>query len=140
MDGFADGAAGQYSLRQYMEETSFKYRGLHLQHELHWKRVVDNVNHRTVYMRGSYVQAGYFFHHLYPRIPRQLEIGGRYAFVDPNTAQSRDLQRETSVVVNWFFEGHNNKLTFDTSRYSLGEGARAGLVDQQVRMQWDVTF
>ena len=74
LDGFEPGLLGQYSLRQFMEEAAMKYRGFSLQHELHWKRIEDNVNVQTTFMRGSYVQAGYFFHYLFPRIPKQLEL------------------------------------------------------------------
>ena len=140
LDGFELGEPGQYSLRQFMEEATMKYRGLSLQHELHWKRIKDNVNFSTTYMRGSYVQAGYFFHYLFPRIPKQLEIGARWGFVDPDRAQDNDLQKEAALVVNWFFYGHGNKLTFDTSRYSLGRVNAPDLNDTQIRLQWDVSF
>ncbi len=140
LDGFELGERGQYSLRQFMEEATMKYRGLSLQHELHWKRIKDNVNISTTYTRGSYVQAGYFFHHLFPRIPKQLEIGGRWGFVDPNRDRGNDLQKEAALVVNWFFYGHGNKLTFDTSRFSLGQINAPDLSDTQVRLQWDVSF
>jgi len=140
VDGFELGEPGQYSLRQFMEESTLKYRGFSLQHELHWKRIKDNVNISTTYMRGSFVQAGYFFHYLFPRIPKQLEIGGRWGFVDPNRDRGNDLQKEAALVVNWFFYGHGNKLTFDTSRYSLGQISEPDLNDTQVRLQWDVSF
>ena len=140
LDGFQAGQPGQYSLRQFMEEATMKYRGLSLQHELHWKRIKDNVNINTTCMRGSYVQAGYFFHYLFPRIPKQLEIGARWGIVDPNRARGNDLQKEAALVVNWFFYGHGNKLTFDTSRYSLGQASGPDLNDTQMRLQWDVSF
>ncbi len=140
LDGFEAGQPGQYSLRQFMEEATMKYRGLSLQHELHWKRIKDNVNISTTCMRGSYVQAGYFFHYLFPRIPKQLEIGARWGIVDPNRARGNDLQKEAALVVNWFFYGHGNKLTFDTSRYSLGQVSGPDLNDTQMRLQWDVSF
>jgi phosphate-selective porin OprO/OprP len=140
VDGFELGEPGQYSLRQFMEESSVKYRGCSLQHELHWKRIKDHVNISTTYMRGSFVQAGYFFHYLFPRIPKQLEVGARWGFVDPNRDRGNDLQKEAALVVNWFFYGHGNKLTFDTSRYSLGQINEPDLNDTQVRLQWDVSF
>ena len=43
-------------------------------------------------------------------------------------------------MVNWFFYGHGNKLTFDTSRYSLGQLNAPDLNDTQMRLQWDVSF
>ena len=109
LDGFEPGLLGQYSLRQFMEEAAMKYRGFSLQHELHWKRIEDNVNVQTTFMRGSYVQAGYFFHYLFPRIPKQLELGARYALVDPNRVRPDDLQKELAFVANWFFYGHGEQ-------------------------------
>ncbi|MDA1313409.1 MAG: porin [Acidobacteria bacterium] len=140
LDGFALGRPGQYALRQFMEEATMKYRGLSLQHELHWKRVEDTATTKMTYMRGGYVQAGYFFHHVLPQIPKQLEVGTRYAMVDPNRTRGNDLQKELAFVANWFFYGHGNKLTFDTSRFSLGQLEGSDLKDTQVRLQWDVSF
>jgi len=140
MDGFEAGAPGQYSLRQYLTEAAFKQQGFSLQQEFHWKRVTDSVNSTETHMRGSYVQAGYFFNEIYSKIPRQLEFAGRYAFVDPSTRRSNDLIHETGIVANWFFKGHADKLSVDVSRYSLAAvesnlGSRVG-----VRVQWDATF
>jgi len=42
--------------------------------------------------------------------------------------------------VNWFMEGHSNKLTFDVGRYGLVQANGTGRSVVQVRMQWDVTF
>ena len=139
-DAFQAGAPGQYSLRQYLAEAAYKQRGFSFQQEFHWKRVIDNVNSTETHLRGSYVQAGYFFNEIYSKIPRQLELAGRYAFVDPQTGRSNDLIHETGVVANWFFMGHADKLSVDVSRYSLAAvesnlGSRIG-----VRVQWDASF
>lgn len=140
MDGFEAGAPGQYSLRQSLTEVAFKQKGFSLQQEFHWKRVIDNVNLIETHLRGSYVQAGYFFNEIHRKIPRQLELAGRYAFVDPQKGRSNDLIHETGVVANWFFKGHDDKLSVDVSRYSLRAaegnlGSRVG-----VRVQWDASF
>ncbi len=140
LDGFEAGAPGQYSLRQYMTEAAFKQQGFSFQNEFHWKRVRDNVNAIETRMRGSYVQAGYFFHEIFRKVPRQFEVAGRYAFVDPRMGRSNDSIHETTVVANWFFKGHDDKLSVDVSRYSLAPdqgnlGSRVG-----VRVQWDASF
>jgi hypothetical protein len=140
LDGFQAGTPGQYSLRQYLTEAAFKQRGFSLQQEFHWKRVRDDANSTEAHMRGSYVQAGYFFNEIYRKIPRQLEFAGRYAFVDPRNGRSNDLIHETGIVANWFFKGHDDKLSVDVSRYSLAAaeshlGSRVG-----VRVQWDASF
>lgn len=140
LDGFEAGVPGQYSLRQYLLEAVFRQRGFSYQQEFHWKRVDDNVNIRRTNMRGSYMNAGYFFNEIYSKVPRQLELAGRYAFVDPQTSGSNDMIHEVGVVANWFFSGHRDKLSFDVSRYSLmteNDGRRSKI---GARVQWDVSF
>lgn len=140
LDGFEAGVPGQYSLRQYLLEAAFRQRGFSYQQEFHWKSVEDNVNIRTTNMRGSYMNAGYFFNEIYSKVPRQLEFAGRYAFVDPRTSGSDDMIHEVGVVANWFFSGHGDKLSFDVSRYSLmteNDGRRSKI---GARLQWDVSF
>lgn len=140
MDGFQAGAPGQYSLRQYLAEAAFKQRGFSLQQEFHWKSVVDNVTAERTNLRGSYVQAGYFFNEIVRQIPRQLEFAGRYAFVDPRTGRSGDLLHETNVVANWYFKGHADKISVDVSRYSLIGENDAQRSKVGVRVQWDASF
>lgn len=140
LDGFAAGLPGQYSLRQQVEEVAFKRRGLSIQHEWHWKRIFDNVQHRATRLRGSYLQSGYFFHETWSRIPEQLEIAGRVAFVDPDAARPGDHLSETAAAVNWFFRGHGDKLTFDVGRYSVQQNGGTPQSRIGVRGQWDVTF
>ncbi|MCP5119809.1 MAG: porin, partial [bacterium] len=138
LDGFEPGAPGQYSVKQAMGEFFLKYRGLSVQNEVHWKSIYDNVNARRSNLRGSYAQAGYFPHAVIDWVPRPLEVGYRYGFVDPQTAGN--LRQEHTFVVNWFFEGHDNKLTFDVSRLSLARIGRPDLSDVRFRAQWDVHF
>jgi hypothetical protein len=86
------------------------------------------------------VQAGYFPHGAIRRAPRQPEVGYRYAFVDPASSRPGDLLQEHTAVINWFFEGHNNKLTFDAGRVSLAEAGRPDLHGVRFRAQWDIHF
>ena len=140
LDGFSAGEPGQYSIRQELVEAAFKYRGFSTQNEYHWKRVRDNVSGRVVPLRGAVVQGGYFLHEAWKAVPRQLEIGVRKAFVAPDARVSAVRRREIAAVANWFFEGHDNKLTVDFSRFSLGRSAGADMHDVQVRTQWEYTF
>ena len=140
LDGFEAGRPGQYSIRQEVIEAAFRRRGFSAQGEYHWKRLHDNVLGKAVSMRGAVVQAGYFPSEIWRAIPRQLEVGARKAFVDPDSSVSCNRQREIAFVANWFFEGHRNKLTFDVSRYALSRTAAANLDVTQIRAQWDYTF
>jgi phosphate-selective porin len=140
LDGFEEGEPGQYDLRQFVEEAAFKYRGLSFQHELHWKNVEDRVNETTTHLRGSYVQVGYFPWARSGSPLEPLEVAFRYAWVDPDTAVPRDSRTELTLAANWFFSGHNNKVTWDVSRLTLEQGEGPRLDDSRVRVQWDISF
>lgn len=137
---------GQFRVEGMVEEFAFKWRGLSVQHEYHWKQIKDAgiaegaTGHRTNLM-GSYSQIGYFPHYLLAAIPKPLEVGFRYAFVDPNVFVEDDNRQEYSLVFNWFFEGHRNKLTMDTSWLTQQDPAvPKALNEQRFRLQWDVSF
>lgn len=146
LPGFKVGKAGQYKVEQMMEEFRFKWRGFSLQNELHWKQVADTLKAeqdpgRITRMMGSYVQAGYFPHYAISAVPKQLEFAIRYAFVDPDTARSHDLQQELTAALNWFFAGHSNKLTFEMSHLTVADPVKLiEQAEQRARMQWDISF
>jgi len=140
LDGFEPGLPGQYGLLQQLEETAFQFRGISIQHELHWKRVRDHLSGRRVRMRGGYWNVGYFLHQSFRKIPRRLEVAGRYAFVDPAVGVGGDRIGELGGAVNWFFNGHNNKLTLDVSRYGLVDASGRQRSRVGARLQWDVSF
>ena len=140
LDGYEIGLPGQFAVRQAAEDFVLKYRGLFLQHEFHWKRVRDRINHRITSMSGATVQGGYFFHYLAAWVPKQLELGLRYATVDQDHARLYDRISESGFVANWFMQGHNNKLTIDATRYRLVRPNGAHESTVQIRLQWDVSF
>jgi phosphate-selective porin len=143
----SDSAAtdGQYRVQGMMEEFAFKWRGLSIQHEYHWKEVKDDkipegaAGYKTNLM-GSYAQIGYFPHYLIPVIPKPLEIAFRYAFVDPNVSAKNDKLSTYTTAINWFFAGHRNKLTIDGTWFTLAQPVGKDLNEQQIRLQWDVSF
>lgn len=139
LDGYTNpdnAKSGQFNIKQIMGEFAFKYHGLSLQQEYHWKKIKDNVNDTKTNLMGAYTQVGYFPHYLIPIIPKPLETAFRYAYVDSNTSQSNDIRQEYTVALNWFFFGHNNKITVDVSHLTLG----SNLADNRARLQWDITF
>lgn len=140
LPGLAAGQDGQYRINQMMEEVRFKWRGFSMQHEMHWKEVVDTFKSqgdpaRKTNMMGGLVQVGYFPHYLFPLIPKNLEFAGRYAFVDPNTGFKSDQQQEASGVMTYFFNGHLNKVNFQVSHLTIGNQS-----NQRYWLQWDLTF
>ena len=143
----SDGNAtpGQFKVSGMMEEFAFKWRGLSIQHEYHWKEVKDNniaegAPGRKTNLMGSYAQMGYFPHYLIPIIPKPLEIAFRYAFVDPNVSAKNDTLSAYTTAINWFFAGHRNKLTLDGTWFTLAQPRGKDENEQQIRLQWDVSF
>ena len=140
LPGFATGQDGQYRINQMMEEVRFKWLGFSLQHEMHWKEIIDTFkvqgdSTKKTNLMGGLVQAGYFPHYIFPIIPRNLEFAGRYAFVDPNVNFNGDLQQEASGVMTYFFNGHLNKVNFQVSHLTVQNQS-----DQRFWLQWDITF
>ena len=147
LDGFespANAASDQYDINQVVQEFAFKYRGFSAQQEYHRKRIKDRVNGTRSELTGGYAQAGYFFHNLFPAIPEPLEFAVRYAKVEEPNAMNLafDNEREELTIgANWFFAGHNSKITVDFSRLTLDDGY-LGLDEpgNRLRVQWDVSF
>jgi phosphate-selective porin len=147
LDGFespANAASNQFEIDQYVGEFAFKYRGLSIQNELHEKTITDRAAGTKHELTGGYLQAGYFFHHIFPKVPAPLEVAMRVAYVDEPNAIDRNFENtreELTIGANWFFSGHNNKLTVDLSRLTVDDGL-LGLNDSEnrLRFQWDVSF
>lgn len=140
--GAAGAQNGQYEIQQMMEEVHFKWKGFSLLHELHAKEIKDTLNNdaRTKLL-GGFVQAGYFPHAFMDFIPTGIEFAGRYAVVDMDTSRDNDKQTEFSAVINYFLEGHFNKLSLQFSRLSVKDPVRLQK-DAENRMwaQWDFSF
>jgi len=133
--------AGQYEIRQMMEEIHFKWNGFSLLHELHAKNIKDTVNNRETDLLGGLLQAGYFPSKVLNFFPENVEIAGRFALVDMDTDRSYDKQAELSGVINYFMEGHFNKLSLQLSRLSVEDPIKREK-DAETRFwaQWDLSF
>ncbi len=147
LDGFTSPGAAiadQFKVEQAVQEFAYKWRGLSIQQELHRKEVTDRLTDIKSDLTGGYIQSGYFFHNLFPSIPKPLEFAIRYAFVDePNALDPRaeNERQELTLAANWFFSGHNNKLTLDFSRLRLEDDVlNRRESENRARLQWDVSF
>lgn len=147
LGGFASPSTAvhdQYEIDQYVQELAFKWKGFSLQQEWHHKTITDTLTDEEYDLTGGYLQSGYFFHHLISAIPESLEFAARYAFVEEpnkeNLAIDNDRQ-EITLAANWFFKGHNNKLTLDWSHLSLDDNRLNDKESEsRIRLQWDVSF
>jgi phosphate-selective porin len=134
----------QFNIEQAVQEFAFKYRGFSIQQEYHRKFIRDRVVGSKNDLTGGYLQTGYFFHNLIDAVPAPLELAVRYAFVEePNEVdRTFDNEREEFTLgANWFFAGHNNKLTLDYSFLKVDDGFTG--IDEdanRIRFQWDVSF
>ena len=147
LDGFtspANAVDGQFKVEQMMQEFAFKWQGLSIQQEFHWKTVEDRVAGTKSDFTGAYAQAGYFFHQLIPAVPEELELAFRYAFVEePNELDrsAENKREEFTLGANWFYAGHNNKITADFSHLTLEDGfVNRDVSDNRFRVQWDVSY
>jgi len=138
----AGAQAGQYKIDQLMEEVHFKYKGFSLLHELHAKRIKDTLNNDAeTNLLGGFVQAGFFPHQQINFIPKEIELAGRYAFVDMDTDRNNDKQTEFSAVINYFLEGHFNKLSLQLSRLSVEDPIKLEEeAENRLWAQWDLSF
>jgi phosphate-selective porin len=131
-------------VEQWMQEFAFKWNGLAIQQEYHEKEVEDKSTGLTHNYKGMYAQVGYFFHGLIPAVPEGLELAVRYAFVDaPDVTNlgTDDDREEYTIGLNYFFAGHNNKVTIDYSYLTLDDESSGQKVsDNRIRLQWDISF
>ena len=141
---------GQYRIYQAVAEFAYKHQGFSTQNEFHWKNIQDTTlsagqpgNDNDLY--GLYTQFGYFFNEIWSEFPEPLELAVRYAWLrEPNSQNLAvdDERQEFTVGANWFFNGHNNKLTLDYSYLTLNENDFFGgdATGSRVRLQWDISF
>ena len=147
LDGFtraAQAQSDQFEIEQYVQEFAFKYRGFSFQQEWHRKFIDDRVLDRSDDLTGFYAQAGYFPHHIFQGFPAPLELAVRYGYVEEPNATDRDFlneREEFTLGANWFFSGHNNKITLDFSKLTLDDDLLSrDFSENRVRLQWDVSF
>jgi phosphate-selective porin len=152
LDGFdsvSSAANGQHRIYQAVAEFAYKHQGFSTQNEFHWKSITDKsmmigAPGRESDLYGLYTQFGYFFNEVWPSFPEELELACRYAWLrEPNEGlRTVDNERqEFTVGANWFFSGHNNKITLDYSYLTLDDDVMG--IDKsasRVRLQWDISF
>jgi phosphate-selective porin OprO/OprP len=134
----------RFDIEQYVAELAYKYQGLSVQSEYHWKDIEDTETGVTYDLKGSYAQVGYFFNEINKSIPEELELAFRYAFVDEPDSSNITLENtreEFTVAANYFIAGHNNKITLDYSYLTLDDASgNRTYSDNRIRLQWDISF
>ncbi len=145
--GAAPGAgAGQFKVDQAFFELRSVYKGFYFKHETHVKRVIDQslvtptLWSREAEMWGALVQLGYFPHNALDFVPSELEVAGRMAFVDPNINVAGNDQYEYTGILNWFANGHSNKISFEVTHHVLQNPTGGYASEQRYRSQWEFSF
>ncbi|MHC0444674.1 OprO/OprP family phosphate-selective porin [Flavobacterium phragmitis] len=141
LDGFEEENPGQYRVNQYNLETALMYRGFSWQSEWHHKCIIDKLNlNKTTTLMGYYVQAGYFFHTIADWFPKKLEVAGRHSLYRPDKNLTENLETESTLAFNWFFNGHKNKLTGEVSNFHFQDKTLPLQGGWRFRIQWDISF
>ena len=141
LDRFPDMDDGRYRVHQALAETAFLWRGLSWAQELHWKEVRDETTSSVTRLGGNYVQLGDFPAAAWSAVPQPLEIAARWAVYRPDLDARGNRHDELSLAANWFFHGHDNKLTAEVSWLVLDLRASDRLEEgARFRVQWDVQF
>lgn len=141
LEGFEEGAPGQYRVNQINVETAFKLKGFSWQSEMHWKNVIDRLNNdQATLLHGFYLQAGYLLHQSIHWWPKPMELAVRHATYRPKVNVEDDAQTETSFDLNWFFKGHKNKLTAEASYFNFLNDDLDFTKGWRYRIQWDISL
>lgn len=141
-----DAGNEQFELRQLLLEGKFNWQGVSLLSELHWKEVVDRTlgvddPWRKTTLRGGFLQGGVMLRRLSPALPPRVEVAMRYACIDPDDPRGTDDQREISAVINWFIDGHENKVSAEIAHLTVGDPALQESDSRyRFRLQWELRF
>ncbi len=91
-------------------DAQFKWWGFSAQAEGYVGQAVGDASGARLYAYGWYGQAGYFI------LPCQLDIAGRYSYVDYNRNVDNDGISVVSASTSYYFRRNSLKLVLDYSR------------------------
>ena len=101
--------------------------------------VEDRVEATATDFDGTYVQAALFPSEFVHDLPEPLEVGARWAAVHGGRESPESEMHEVGGVANWYFAGHQNKLSLDVFRITIDDPT--GHAERwRGRLQWDVSF
>ena len=127
-------------MNQAIVETAFIWKGFSWAQEFHWKSIDDTIEEVVTDLDGNYVQAGYFFSEAFDWFPEPLELGARWAFANTDGDNPDSRVDEYTFAVNWFFSGHDNKLTAEYAWFSFSDDLPQDASGGRFRLQWDIQF
>ena len=134
-----DVADDPHDLTQVLFETAAHWRGVSWQQEYHSKRIRDQRSGLTRRLDGGYIQIGSFLNEWWRGWPAALELAGRVSVVDPDHSMTGNTEKERSIGLNWFFNGHRNKLSVDVSWLDFRD-PREDASRKRIRLQWELSL
>jgi hypothetical protein len=141
LEGFEEGAPGQYSVDQWLFETALKYRSFSWHSEYHRKEILDNMNSSVTNLRGYFLQGGFILNHHESVTQPLFEIAMRYTYHQPNVELPFNSEEEYSLAFNCFFNKHLNKLTADVTIFDFdAESINREASGWRFRVQYDFSF
>ena len=141
LEGYENGQPGQYRVNQINIETAFMYQGFSWQSELHQKEIIDNLNNgSSTLLQGYYVQGGYFLHEALAWWPKKMEIAVRHAGYRPDSKVKEQSEIETTFTLNYFFNGHKNKLSTEVNYFEYHHIETQPSNEWRFRVQWDISL
>jgi phosphate-selective porin OprO/OprP len=138
LPGYEEGRANQYRVWQAMQEWAWQQSGLSFQQELHFKSIEDRVNGGTRNLYGGYAQVGWFPSDRWHTFSDKLEVALRGAYVNSNSDENLE-NRQFTLALNWFVNGHRNKFTADLSYVEAADDMETGS-DYRFQLQWDLSI
>lgn len=130
----ASTALGMSDVSSYNAFVGVKYRGASL-HGEYYQRAINpekkGISDETG--DGYYLQAGYFV------VPKIVEIAARYESFDPNRDKDNDKRNEYGGAINYFINGHRNKIQVDAFKIQ-DQAGKSGDNDSRLRVQYQLSF
>lgn len=137
---FPPGPPDRFRTRHYAVDLAMKRRGVSMQAEVHRKEVQRRAGGERRTLHGAYLQGGVLASTLWDRLPTQLELAARTAWIDPHASLADTHHGERVVGLNWYVLGHRHKIAVDVSRLRFTTPIGMRSTDTRTRLQWEVTF
>ena len=121
-------------------DIDFQWRDFSFRSEYFWRNLeVSRKSLADDKSFGFYTQAGYFI------IPQKLEAVARYGYLDPHFNISdqtdiKDLKKEHTLGLNYYFEKHNLKVQADYSYLTAQDIGGNDKQDNRFRVQFQIKF
>ncbi|MGQ3684513.1 MAG: porin [Candidatus Loosdrechtia sp.] len=113
-------------------DFGLRYKGIAWENE-YYIMSHDHDGGGSIKSEGFFTQLGYFV------LPKKLELAARYSLLDPDKDTSRDLHREYTIGLNYYFRKHRSKIQSDFSHFVTDAGEQTKH-ENIFRIQYQIIF